>query len=117
MNCQTQIGRIAAHFDGQRTFGNQVSSMHSDYGSADQMLGVFIKQQLGKAFAASQAQGPATGRPGKYSLAIGKAVFPWAATRIAVTTAIRRTSFIKKSIPYKRTPPPRIWGGGVRYCL
>ena len=56
---------IAAHFDRQRDFGDQVARVRPDDAAADDPLRLLVEDQLGDAFIASERKRAAAGRPRK----------------------------------------------------
>ena len=57
------VGRLAAHLDGQREFGDQVTGVHADDARADDAVGGFIEDQLGETLAAADADCARARRP------------------------------------------------------
>src|SRR3984885_2311088 len=69
MNGQSDIGRVGAHFNGERHFGDQVAGVGADGACADDSMGLLVKQQLGEAFVAVERERAAAGGPGQEGLA------------------------------------------------
>lgn len=65
MDGLADIGRLAAHLDGQADLADQVSGMGADDAAADDPVRGLVKDQLGEALVAAIGDGPARGRPGK----------------------------------------------------
>ena len=55
MDGQSDVGGFAAHFDGEADFGDQVAGVGRDDAGTDDAVTGFIKQQLGEAFGAPDA--------------------------------------------------------------
>ena len=46
---ETDVGGVAAHFDGQRGFADEVAGMAADDAGTEQTTAVFVEDQFGEA--------------------------------------------------------------------
>ena len=60
MDGVADVGRLAAHLDGQRDFRDQIAGMRTDDTGTDDAVCGRIEQQLGEAFGTANANGTAT---------------------------------------------------------
>jgi hypothetical protein len=64
------IGGVAAHFDRQADFTDQVAGVGADDAATDDAMRCFVEDQLGEALRATIGQGPPRRRPGEDALAV-----------------------------------------------
>ena len=63
------IFRVATHFDGERQLADQIAGVGADDTAADDAMGLFIHEDLGKAFVAAIGNGATGGGPREPGLA------------------------------------------------
>ena len=74
MDGMADVGRLAAHLDGQRDFRDQVAGVHTDDAAADHAIGGLVEQQFGEAFAAADADRARRSHPREFADADAQAL-------------------------------------------
>jgi hypothetical protein len=70
MNRLADIGRIAAHFDGETDFADQIARVGPHDAAADAAVSDFVEQQLGETFVTAVGDRAPRGRPRERRLAV-----------------------------------------------
>jgi len=65
MDGLADIDGIAAHFNGQRQFADQIAGMRPDNAAADNAMSLLVKNQLGETLIAAIGNGASGSGPGK----------------------------------------------------